>query len=98
MPILRLLVMASLFWMSPNAAHSGDESRTPSGIFSYAKALDCKTVQLIEVSVFPLFVCEVKDTWPEGKVRKRCWVTPDQAAEMLDEPGLVAIFDELDKV
>ena len=68
------------------------------GIFSYAKALDRKTVQLIEVSVFPLYVYEVKDTWPEAKVRKRCWVTPDQAAEMLDEPGLVAIFDELDNV
>ena len=64
----------------------------------FRASLDRKTVQLIRVSVFPLYVCEVNDTWPEASERKRRWVTPDQAAEMVDEPGLVAIFDELDNV
>ena len=68
------------------------------GTFSYAKVLDRKTVQPVEVSVFPLYVCEVKDTWPEAGVRKRRWVTPEQAAELVAEPGLASIFDELDDV
>lgn len=66
------------------------------GTFSYAKVLDRKTVQSVEVSVFPMYVCEVKDSWPESGVRKRRWVTPEQAAELVAEPGLAAIFEELD--
>ncbi|MFL5340653.1 MAG: NUDIX hydrolase [Gemmataceae bacterium] len=40
------------------------------------------------VTVFRLDVTDVLDRWPEADLRKREWLTPDDALERIGEPGL----------
>jgi 8-oxo-dGTP pyrophosphatase MutT (NUDIX family) len=80
------------------AGVTGPIDKHPIGSFTYVKTLDCEAAQQVYVSVFPLYVTEVQKTWPEAKVRKRRWMTPEQAAQLVTEPGLISIFEELDDV
>lgn len=44
------------------------------------------------VTVFPMQVCETRDEWPEMNVRRRIWVSPDEALELVEEEGLREIL------
>ena len=67
----------------------------PVGTFAYEKRLDTGYCAPAEVQVFYLDVSELSDIYPEARERERKWVSPAQAAEMVNEPGLKAIFQEM---
>jgi|SRR5260221_13589933 8-oxo-dGTP pyrophosphatase MutT (NUDIX family) len=51
------------------------------------------------VTVFVMRVHQVLDDWPEDAVRRRVWVAPDEAVELIEDEGLrvlmrQAIFTE----
>lgn len=55
----------------------------PVGTYLYEKlGREC------HVLVFRMAVTEVRDAWPERSVRRRAWVTPAEAIDRVDEPGL----------
>lgn len=67
----------------------------PVGTFSYDKHLDDGYDAPVEVQVFRLDVTKMTDIFPEARERRRKWVSADQAAEMVNEPGLKAILMQL---
>jgi 8-oxo-dGTP pyrophosphatase MutT (NUDIX family) len=40
------------------------------------------------VTVFLMEVTDVSDNWPERSLRRRVWLTPEHAADRIDEAGL----------
>ncbi|MEQ1521264.1 MAG: NUDIX hydrolase [Aestuariivirga sp.] len=44
------------------------------------------------VDVFAMEVSEVLDLWPEAHERARQWVSPQEAAARVEEPGLAALI------
>jgi 8-oxo-dGTP pyrophosphatase MutT (NUDIX family) len=44
------------------------------------------------VLVFRMTVTEIRDEWPERGQRQRVWLTPDEALERIEEPGLREII------
>jgi 8-oxo-dGTP pyrophosphatase MutT (NUDIX family) len=70
----------------------GDASARPIGAFSYAKRLRDGAVQDIQVQVFPLEVLVERLAFPEQGQRDKRWISPAEAAEMVDEPELQAII------
>jgi 8-oxo-dGTP pyrophosphatase MutT (NUDIX family) len=47
------------------------------------------------VQVFGLEVTKVLDSWPEGGVRQRKWLSKDRAVELLEEADLKKMLREL---
>lgn len=58
------------------------------GSFLYRKRLNGKGSVLCRASVFPIEVGAVRNDFPERAERRRKWVAPAKAAEMVDEPEL----------
>ena len=86
---------------APNAAKqeaweeagvTGDVNSTPIGQFSYEKSMDTGGISRCDTSVFEVQVTELADTFPESDKRTRKWVTPLEAANMVQEPELSAIL------
>ena len=61
----------------------GTLDREPLGAYLYEK-LD----QEYHVVVFRMSVTEARESWPERGLRQREWVTPEEAIDRVDEPGL----------
>ena len=74
------------------AGLSGSVSRREIGRYYYAKALSSGEEVPCEVLVYPLEVDKVADKWKEKRERKRKWVTPAEAARMLNEPDLCKLI------
>ena len=74
------------------AGLSGSVSTIEAGRYFYAKALSSGEQVPCEVLVFPLKVGAVADKWKERRERERRWVTPEQAARMVNEPDLGQII------
>ena len=70
----------------------GPIAEEPIGIYRYDKRLEDGSAIPAMVDVFPLEVAELHDHWQEMDERTRKWVTPAEAAEMVDEPDLQAIL------
>ncbi len=70
----------------------GRASREPCGRFSYMKRLDTGKTRECEVDVFLFQVERELDDWPEKAERRRCWMTPAQAALLVGEGGLVELL------
>ncbi len=66
----------------------GQLDRAPIGEYSYAKELDDGELAHCSATVFPLKVEKLKSDFPEADERTRTWVSPDEAAEMVQEKGL----------
>jgi 8-oxo-dGTP pyrophosphatase MutT (NUDIX family) len=62
------------------------------GRFFYAKTRAKGDPVPCEVLVYPLEVGRVADRWKEKGQRDRKWVSPDDAAGMVAEPGLSALL------
>lgn len=77
------------------AGVKGEISSTPIGHFSYEKSMDSGGISWCDTSVFEMTVTEVLDEFPEADQRKRKWVTPTEAANMVQEPELSAILAAL---
>ena len=58
------------------------------GTYRYAKRLSLESTVVCKVSVFHLYVEHELDDFPEKPVRQRCWLTPGEAADRVQERGL----------
>jgi 8-oxo-dGTP pyrophosphatase MutT (NUDIX family) len=74
------------------AGLTGAVARLEVGRYRYAKLLASGEEVLCEVLVFPLEVDGVAEKWKEKRQRMRKWVTPSEAARMLNEPDLCRLI------
>ncbi len=69
----------------------GTPSKAPIGRYRYWKRLaDC--FALVDVDVYSLEVVENLADWPERGQRQRMWMRREDAAIVVDEPGLASIL------
>ena len=61
--------------------------KEPLGTYAYWKRLSNRFVNVI-VTVYLLPVVEQLPDWKESARRKRAWLTPADAATLIDEPQL----------
>lgn len=62
----------------------------PLGYFAYRKSGG-----VCLVTVFLMTECELSESWPESGVRTRLLRSPKEARDMVDEPGLKDILDQV---
>ncbi len=67
-------------------ADSADKE--PIGQYTYDKVLKDGSAQPVLTSVYHVHVRELSDQYPEADQRDRCWVSPQTAAERVQEPEL----------
>lgn len=60
----------------------------PVGHYHYVKKLDNGMRTPVEATVYPIEVDHLADDFPEHEERKRSWMSPKQAAELVQEPEL----------
>ena len=66
----------------------GEADEEPLGDYGYGKRLRDGAVQDVRVAVFAMEVFVEQLTWPEAGQRDKLWTSPEQAAELVDEPEL----------
>ncbi len=71
---------------------TGKASKTSMGAYDCRKRFDSGSEIPCRTEVFEVEAIEVAKDYPESEMRKRRWVTPTDAAEMVAEPGLKAIL------
>ncbi|SFK03279.1 NUDIX hydrolase [Celeribacter neptunius] len=62
--------------------------RKPLGLYHYIKKLDNGVLAPVEASVYPIEVERLEKTFPEKDERTRRWLSPAQAAALVEEPEL----------
>ena len=62
------------------------------GRYCYSKRMRGGVPVKTNVDVFAVRVTSVEDQYPEVAERERRWVTPEEAADMVDEPDLAALL------
>jgi 8-oxo-dGTP pyrophosphatase MutT (NUDIX family) len=67
----------------------------PVGTYGYDKRLRGDVVLPVETSVYLTHVGGLADNFPEVDERTRTWVSPEEAAAMVDEPELKSILQSL---
>ncbi|WP_207480383.1 NUDIX hydrolase [Arenibaculum pallidiluteum] len=70
----------------------GRPSPTPFGYFEYDKRLDSGREVPCRVEAYLLEVERELDDWPERGQRERRWMSPGQAAMLVEEGGLVSML------
>lgn len=66
----------------------GQLGGAPVGAFTYDKRHDGGFTMPCTAQVFPIEVTDLSKDFPEADERRRKWVSPAKAAEMVDEPEL----------
>lgn len=69
--------------------------RKPIGHYDYNKILAGGVPLPVRAQVYRVNVTALADKYPEVDERTRRWVTPKEAAEMVDEPDLKALLRKL---
>ncbi|WP_319825663.1 NUDIX hydrolase [Thalassovita sp.] len=69
--------------------------KEPFGTYMYGKVMEGGVPVPVEVQVFLMRVDKLSRAYPEMSERKRKWLRPDRAAELVDEPGLQALLHQL---
>ncbi|QPC90899.1 NUDIX hydrolase [Mesorhizobium sp. INR15] len=72
----------------------GKTLKDPAGTYSYWKRLANRFVR-VDVIVYLLDVTEELANWQEAKRRQRAWLTPSDAAMLIDEPDLSTLVRTL---
>lgn len=67
----------------------------PIGSYAARKITDTGICLRCSVQVFRLDVSEIADDFPEAGQRRREWITPAEAARLVQEPGLKALLKAL---
>lgn len=67
---------------------------SPIGAYRYHKRQDSGLPVPVETLVFPVEVEALKDAFPEASERTRRWVSPEEAANLVNEPELKTILRE----
>lgn len=70
----------------------GRWENNPIGTYRYDKIKDSGLPQPTDVLVYPVAVDALVADFPESDVRKRKWMAPEEAAKLVAEPELQAIF------
>jgi len=70
------------------AGLKGQIGKVAVGVYAYEKRLATGLTVPCEVSVFPLQVTSQRKRWPEMGQRDGCWLSPDEAADLVQEEGL----------
>lgn len=65
------------------------------GTYTYDKVMDSGAPAPVEAQVYLVEVDKLVDDYPEAHQRRRKWMKPDRAAELVDEPGLKALLLDL---
>ena len=68
----------------------GKTRKDPAGRYFYWKRTSNSFVR-VEVTVYLLEFLEQAPKWKEKRTRKRGWMTPEQAALLIDEPELASL-------
>ena len=76
------------------AGVTGKTLKEPAGTYSYWKRLDAGFVR-VDVTVYLLAVAEERADWRERKTRRRAWLSPRDAAVLIDEPELATLVAAL---
>ncbi|MET3793524.1 NUDIX hydrolase [Aquamicrobium terrae] len=76
------------------AGVAGKTLKEPAGSYHYWKRLPTAFVR-IDVTVYMLAVSEQLKDWREAGTRQRAWLTPAQAAVLIDEPELASLVRNL---
>lgn len=71
-----------------NSAANSD----PIGTYSYDKTQDTGWAFPVETLVYPVAVKDMSETYPENGERTRKWVSPSEAANLVNEPELKSIL------
>ncbi len=69
--------------------------KDPVGQFSYNKTLKDGSAQPVRTSVYHVEVTELAEDYPEVDQRTRCWVSPQVAAERVQEPELQDLLRQM---
>lgn len=72
----------------------GHAKKKPIGTYTYFKRREAH-FDLCRVDVYLLLVEKQRKTWREKHQRQAQWFTLDEAAELVQEPGLVALLRNL---
>ena len=70
------------------AGLTGFMSNRAVGKFRYKKQKNNLTQVDVEVTVFPMFVTDQADDWPERRQRERRWLDLFAASQLADDAGL----------
>lgn len=71
----------------------GDVGAAPVGIYSYNKVIEPHVGRTCAVTVFPVAVRKLRDSFPERGQRRRQWFAQQEAASLVAEPELRAILN-----
>lgn len=89
------LTRAALREAYEEAGVRGRILRDPIGVYAYEKIAEANGADLaFAVDVFALEFVRQESRWPERGERILEWVSPDEAAQRVVEPGLKAILRE----
>ncbi|MBT8414910.1 MAG: NUDIX hydrolase [Boseongicola sp.] len=64
------------------------------GSYTYEKHFDNGASATVETSVYPIAVETLADSFPEADERTRKWVSPEEAASLVDEPELKKLLED----
>lgn len=73
----------------------GDVTGNPVGVFRYDKELKTGLPVPVQTFVYTIRDVELSDQYPEAHQRRRKWVSPGEAANMVREPELKDILRQL---
>lgn len=73
----------------------GKTLKEPAGTYSYWKRLAARFVR-VDVTVYLLAVSEERADWRERGSRQRSWLSPADAALLIDEPELATLVAALE--
>jgi 8-oxo-dGTP pyrophosphatase MutT (NUDIX family) len=73
----------------------GKVRRKPIGKYSYWKRLTDR-FHFVKVDVYPLEVRRQLEAWPEKQSRQMAWLSTDKAANLVDEPQLITLIQNLE--
>lgn len=72
-----------------------DIQSDPVGLYGYDKGLGEGMTVPVEARVYLTRVRDLSDEYPESDLRKRAWFSPQDAANLVDEPDLKEILRAL---
>ncbi|MBK0326508.1 NUDIX hydrolase [Rhodobacteraceae bacterium F11138] len=81
-------------WEEAGVSKAEVETRA-TGQYDYVKGLDNGAEATVETQVYLARVIDMQADFPEAGQRRRKWVSPQEAANMVDEPGLKDILRSL---
>ena len=81
-------------WEEAGVSEADIETK-PVGYYKYDKGLGEGMTVPVETMVYLTHVRDLSEEYPEADERRRAWFKPAQAAEMVDEPELKEILQQI---